>query len=134
MNFSRKVFSACDERVPIIRQGVSVLRRRLLAFPGGSREPKAPRCPFPAEAVTLAANQKGHPRVGRVWGTERGQIGTQREMKLIMFRLSNRVLFIGTCCLSYNSHILPKVTLFLSSQTYRTNRSFSNLETSKIRN
>lgn len=65
----------CD---PVVSQGASVLRRCLLAFPGRYREKKkAPRCPFPAEAITLAANQKGHPRVGSVWETETGHTGTE---------------------------------------------------------
>lgn len=99
------------------------------ASPGRSREQKGHLGDLgtwvfilPAEAIALAAGQQGSPQGGD--RRERGGGMKVSNDFVLESGFSSQILLI--------LQILPKVTLFFSSQTHR-NRPLANLETSKTR-
>lgn len=116
-------------RDPVVTQ-VSALSGRL----GSSRTVQGTKGPLGAPGHSgLRSPSRSHCSGCRPAGVApgRAQAGAEGNEASVTTLFSSR-RFRHTCCLFYNSHIPPKVTLFLSSQTHR-NGPLANLETSKTR-
>lgn len=117
-------------RDPVVTQ-VSALSGRL----SSSRTVQGTKGPLGAPGHSgLRSPSRSHCSGCRPAGVApgRAQAGAEGNEASVTILFSSR-RFRHTCCLFYNSHIPPKVTLFLSSQTHR-NGPLANLETSKTRN